>query len=121
MRAALQDVAWSFVGEPFADRAAFEAELKQAQSSPATFEPGEIAILSPSIRVAYMCWEGDEQLHPVVSLTAQNGLAFTTGDLMFQLHDAVVELLREIDHHFFEGLAFVEAGPPPLYRMRQGS
>jgi hypothetical protein len=71
-----------------------------------------------------MCWDGDEQIEPMVALTAENGVAFSVGDLLFQLHNAVVEQLESIDHHFFEGLALVSSsasGQPPLYRLQQGS
>jgi len=126
-RIALQDVSWSFVGGKFRDRDAFEASLRQylnGHGNPEPLEPGELAILSPMIRVQYMCWDGDEQIEPVVTLTAENGAAFSVGDLLFQLHNAVVEQLESIDHHFFEGIAFVgppASGQPPLYRLCQGS
>jgi hypothetical protein len=99
-------------------------QQQQAFGSSGTFLPGELAILSPVVRVQYMCWEGDRQIEPVVTLTAENGAAFSVGDLLFQLHNAVVAQLKNLDHHFFEGLTLVvqQSGEqPPLYRLWQGS
>jgi len=126
-RVALQDIGWSFVGGRFRDRGSFEDSLRRYQvrlGNPDTLEPGELAILSPVIRVQFMCWDGDEQIEPIVTFTAENGVAFSVGDLLFQLHNAVVEKLEGMDHHFFEGLALVSSPasePTPLYRLRQGS
>jgi len=122
---ALQDVAWSFVGGTFTDRASFEVSLREYQDGAAgAFEPGELAILSPMVRIQYMCWDGDEQIEPAITLTAENRAAFSVGDLLFQIHNAVVAQLQDIDHHFFEGLVFLapEVGEQlPSYRLRQGS
>jgi len=124
---ALGDVAWRFVGGAFSDLDSFESSLRQYQErfgEAIGFEPGELAILAPAIRVQYMCWDGEEQTYPIVTLAAKNGVAFSVGDLLFQLHNAVVEKLENIDHHYFEGLVLVssQAGnQPPLYTLCQGS
>ena len=71
-----------------------------------------------------MCWNHEEEIQPVVTLTAENEAAFSIGDILFQLHNAVVEQLENIDHHFFEGLVLIAPNSgeqPPLYRLRQGS
>jgi len=124
---ALGDVAWCFVGGVFSDLDSFESSLRQYQErfgEASGFEPGELAILASAIRVQYMCWDGEEQNHPIVTLAAKNGVAFSVGDLLFQLHNAVVENLENIDHHFFEGIVLVSSGrgnQPPLYTLCQGS
>ncbi len=123
----LQDVCWSFTGAKFADRSAFESELVEYQKDIQeidSWDPSELAVHAPQIRVQYMCWEGDDQIEPIITLTAENGTSFSAGELMFALHNAVVEQLDEIDHHFFEGLLLVdekEDGKPPLYSLQQGS
>jgi hypothetical protein len=123
---ALEDVAWGFIGGVFSDRASFDLSLREYQERGATeaFEPEELAILYPAVRIQYMCWDGEEQVEPVITLTAENGAAFSIGDLLFQIHNAVVAQLQDIDHHFFQGLVLVAppAGQqPPLYRLCQGS
>ena len=123
----LEDVCWSFSGAKFADRSTFESELVEYQKDIReidAWDPSELVILAPKIRVQYMCWEGDDQIEPIITLTAENGIAFSAGELMFVLHNAVVEQLNEIDHHFFEGLLLSrekEDGKPPLYSLQQGS
>ncbi|OWK39197.1 hypothetical protein FRUB_06279 [Fimbriiglobus ruber] len=72
----------------------------------------------------YRCWQGKEQIEPVIMLEANNGESFTTGELLFKLHNALVEQLRKIDHHFFEGLSLAgwqPGGLMPLYQLRLGS
>ncbi len=123
----LRGVYWSFIEEPFADRAAFDDKVRQYQTDipgQDTWQPDQIAISCPRVRVGYMCWQGDEQVEPVLELVSDNGESFTAGELLFKLHNAVVEQLRQIDHHFFEGLGLHSrqvAGTPPLYILRQGS
>ena len=63
-------------------------------------------------------------MEPVVTLTADDGASFTAGELLFKLHNAVVEHLRENDHHFFEGLTLTgwdQDGKVPVYQLGQGS
>jgi hypothetical protein len=118
---------WSFSGAPFAERAAFDEKVRQYQMTIGgqdTWQPEQIVIPYPRIRVFYMCWHGDEQVEPVIELVSDNGEFFTAGELLFKVHNAVVEQLREINHHFFEGLSLHSrqtAGMPPLYVLRQGS
>jgi hypothetical protein len=59
-----------------------------------------------------------------MTLTAEDGKAFTSGELMFSLHNAVVEQLSKVDHHFFEGLELCDEqddGLPSLYELQLGS
>jgi hypothetical protein len=123
----MDSVCWSFVGSPFATREEFNERVRQYQiriRKQDSWRPNEIIIPAPRVAVRYMCWEGDEQIHPVVMLEADEGSGFGAGLLLFKLHNAVVEQLRQIDHHFFEGLVlagWVEDGRVPLYQLRQGS
>jgi hypothetical protein len=123
----LRGVRWSFIGEPFADREAFSQAVCDYQIDIVgkdTWRPEEVAISSPRIRVAYMCWQGDEQIEPVIELASDEGNSLTAGELLFKLHNAMVEQLREINHHFLEGLelhSHQSAGEPPLYVLSQGS
>ena len=121
------DVCWSFVGSPVASREEFDARARQYQMrirKRDSWRPEQVIIPGKRIAVQYMCWQGDEQVEPVVTLDADDGESFTTGELLFKLHNAVVEQLREIDHHFFEGLSlagWLPGGEVPRYQLRQGS
>lgn len=124
---AMGDVCWSFIGSPVATREEFDGRVRQYQiriRKKDSWRPDAVVIPAPRVAVRYMCWQGDEQIEPVVRLAADDGAGFPAGELLFKLHNAVVEQLREIDHHFFEGLTlagWVEDGKLPLYQLRQGS
>ncbi|NHZ81965.1 hypothetical protein F2P44_22195 [Massilia sp. CCM 8695] len=123
----MRDCCWSFSGSIFTDRKVFEAEFEAYQKDIrgiASWDPGHLELQAPQIRVQYECWEGDDQIEPIVTLSAADGVAFSAGELMFLLHNAVVEQLDDIDHHFFEFLTLAsqqENGTPPLYRLDCGS
>jgi hypothetical protein len=121
------ELAWSFTGARFADAQAFSEEVRQYQIDIVgedSWSPGEVVLPLARVLVAYECRKGDEQVTQTVELASTGGRHFIALDLMFQLHNAVVEDLRDIDHHFFEGLGLNSlpvAGLPPLYLLRQGS
>jgi hypothetical protein len=123
----LPDLAWSFTGTRFADVQAFSEEVRQYQIDiigEDSWNPGQVVLPLARVLVAYECWKGDEQATLTVELASVGGQHFTALGLMFQLHNAVVEDLRDIDHHFFEGLGLNSlpvAGLPPLYLLHQGS
>lgn len=124
---AMRDVCWSFVGSPFASREEFDARVREYQiliREKDSWRPDAVVLSVPRVAVRYECWQGDKQIEPVVLLEADDGRAFTAGELLFKVHNAVVEQLREIDHHFFEGLVLAgwdESGRVPRYQLRQGS
>jgi len=49
----------------------------------------ELIIPAPRIAIQYTCWQGDEQIEPVITLFADNGESFTSGEILFKLHNAV--------------------------------
>jgi hypothetical protein len=76
------------------------------------------------VRVNYLCWRGEEQVEPVVELSASNGVFFCAGELLFKLHQGVVADLQHTDHTFLEGLKMYSLPPPgqpPLYYLQLGS
>jgi hypothetical protein len=123
----LRGIQWSFIGEPFTDRTGFNHKVRHYQidiTGEDTWRPNEVVLPCALVRVVYMCWAGDEQIEPVVELASDDGESFTAGELLFKLHNAVVGQLREINHHFLEGLELHSnqaADKPPLYVLHQGS
>jgi hypothetical protein len=119
----LPDLAWSFTGARMADPQAFSEEVRQYQIDIVgedAWNPDEVVLAFAHVLVGYE-WE---EVPLTIELASANGEHFTALDLLFKLHNAVVEDLRGIDHHFFEGLALNSlpvAGMPPLYLLRQGS
>jgi hypothetical protein len=122
-------VLWSFTGEPVAERGDFEARVRRYQveitGGGDVWRPGEVVLPCPRVRVSYLCWDGDEQVEPVVELESDDGQSFTLEELLHKIHNAVVERVRDADRHFFEGLTLEQPpsapGGAPLYRLRLGS
>lgn len=127
----MPEVAWSFFGgEPSGEQDDFEARVSAYQEevgASGSWRPSEVAINAPRLRVRYFGVdpdEPDEYADYEVELLSANGAAFTNGELLFKLHNAVAGSLREADHCYFEGLELIDPGAgdrPPLYEMRQGS
>jgi hypothetical protein len=117
----LRDVAWSFIGAPYADRAEFEEELREAQDGMA-FNTDELVVLAPTIQIEYEFWERGKRKSEIVMLQTDDGHAFSAGERMLKLHNAVVVKLGKQDHHFFEGLKPVNLpGRAPLFSLWLGS
>ena len=123
----LEDVCWSFTGERFTDRAAFDDAVRQYQTditNKDTWRPDEVVLPCPRVRIRYECFDEDEnEIEPVVELVSDNGVSFSAGELFFKIHNAVVEQLRDLDHSFFEGLSRVRqrSAEVPLYEVSLGS
>ncbi len=124
----LENIGWSFIGSKYTDRSSFESEFIEYQRElhDAKYDEtflGELVILEPEICIHYWCYDGEEQIEPIIKLKAENGLAFTVSDLMYQLHNSVVQQLNSLDHYFFEGLekSHKQYNGPTIYKLRQGS
>jgi hypothetical protein len=114
--ALLEQVYWSSDDTIHPDHDAFQRAVRTYQveiSSEDTWRPDEVVLRVPRIRACFMCWVDGDELEPVLTLVARDGVQFTAGDLLFALCNAIAGYLREhgatlSDHHFFEGLT---AGP----------
>jgi len=105
----LNNVMWSFIGDQYKSQNQFYKEFIEYQDDleNLSFKPenmDELIISSPSIKIKYWGLKNDEHLEMVVVFNADNGLAFSVGELMFKLHNSVVNYLNDLDHHFYEGL-----------------
>jgi hypothetical protein len=125
----LEAILWCFIGEPFESRAEFEQEVKlyqlEVNGSAEHWQPTEIAIPDPRIRVSFSFTSEDEEQHAVFELRADGPGGFESGELLFKIHNAVVEILCEDPHQYFEGLCFdtswQKPGRAPLYAIIQGN
>ncbi|MCC6123737.1 MAG: hypothetical protein IT426_02140 [Pirellulales bacterium] len=121
------NILWCFSGSPFNDRVSFDEAVRKFQikirKGEDEWQPEQIVLRYPRIRIQYMCWQGDDQIEPILELVSDNGEYFTAGELLFKIHNAVVDQLSQIDHKFFEGLSLDERGSVqvPLYQLGQGS
>lgn len=122
----LSDVAWSLAGDVFDTLDEFAQELRDYQPATAdnpSFDPAELVLLHPT--VILLCDGEDEDGDDAeleAALRADDGLAFSAAELLFKAHNAFVDALDGLDHHFFEGLMFdgLRDGTP-IYRLRLGS
>jgi hypothetical protein len=126
-RGVMIGVSWSFGAPTFGTREAFEESVRAYQvqiRGEDTWNPDEVVIPRPQVKVMYRTWIRGKEAEPVVELLADNGASFTAGELLFKVHRAVADNLRKRDHKFFWG--FRLSGDPginevPLYYMRLGS
>jgi hypothetical protein len=121
------DVLWRFDGSRFDDQSHFSYAVRQYQVDVANednWSPDKIALSVAKVRVKYRTWEAGEEIDTMVELSSENGRDFTALELLFKIHNAVVDPLREVEHHFFEGLT-LDSKPstkaPPRYVLNQGS
>lgn len=144
----LPQIAWAFNSNDYATPEAFSKAISGYQQrimkERACWEPGEIVISHPSVRIAYEYYttghnelfddeegeedteeeEGEEeQRNVVLTLKADNGQYITALELLYKLHQRLRQ--RELgDHIFFEGLSCFndsEKMSPPLYYLNCGS
>ena len=121
---ALGQVQWAFTGAPFRTQTAFNKAVRAFQvehgGSTDDWEPGRVAVRAPRLVVEYdapgpLAWVTAE-----VQLAAGNEQFFTNGDLLFQLHNAVVARLQATDLVDLQGLELVSAADgasTPRYRL----
>ena len=84
----------------------------------------ENTISFPKIVVQYSSWDQkrDEEVEKDFTLQADNGRFFTTGELLYKVHNEICLEMQEIDNHFFEGfeLEILENNYPRCFLL-QGS
>lgn len=126
-RQVLPELCWSFIGPAFSSRSDFEDAVRAYQvliRKRDDWRPETVVLPRAAVRVRYQCLRDDELADAEVLLTSRDGSPFTAGELLFLVHNAVIADLREMNHHFFEGLSLAghpAAGEPPTYRLEQGS
>ena len=121
----LEDVDWSFVGGVRSSFESFCQSVRQDQldiEGNDSWDPAVIVLPVQRVSIIYKPhpFEDDE----VVNLAAKAESGFSAGELLFKLHNSVVEDLEDRDHHFFEGLtlnSWPVAQALAVYVMRLGS
>jgi hypothetical protein len=120
----MADVAWTFTGQPFRTQAEFESALKEYQADikdDTSWDPSELVLLAPRVVVRHE--EGEDEEDCEVTLNANDGKVFSAGELLFKVHNAFVNQLDGLDHHFFEGFSLEadESKKFPVYVISMGS
>jgi len=121
----MRDIRWSFTKGPYKTEAEFVmAVLVYHQDLDIPWHPEQIVLRRSAVEVQYLCWRDGHEIEPKVRLHNPTGKHFTSATLLFALHNAVVEDLREMDHHFFEGLRLLRQSANdviPCYHLSLGS
>jgi len=102
----MKDILWSFTNGKYATQKQFIEDLVKynLEIGKGEIDPDEIVIESNEVIIYYSYEEDDEQKDEEFHLTADNDKDFTAGELLYKIHNQVVEHLENLDYHFFEGL-----------------
>ncbi len=117
----LSEVLWSFIGEKYVTLEDFDLALEEND----TELPSGVIFDQPVIHI--LCEYVDEQDkdHEIeVVFQADNQKDFEAKELLFKLHNELVEALNDNDFHFFEGLRLLKPGKgwkPYLYSVALGN
>jgi hypothetical protein len=126
-------VIWAFDGKPFASEADCTTAIREHHDDickrikrDVAWDPQELVLKSTCVKIRHERWDDDNEegeAETVIELSTPNPAGFTAGELMFKMHNAVVEYLRDMDHKFYEGLVLDEdaTGEVPLYEIMLGS
>ena len=128
----LNNILWGFYHDRFLTQSAFELALIEYNESinkrNFSVNLAEIILYSPQVVIQYSYWdeESDDIVEPDILLESGNKVGFTSGELLFKVHNEVCEKLQNEDHKFLEGLSLWEGEHPnypniPLYFLLQGS
>jgi hypothetical protein len=125
----MSNVYWGFYGGKYDSLIRFINEaITYNKGLDNEWNPREIVLNCKELTVQYSWRDGneDEEIEDDFNLTADNQSDFSAGELLFKIHNQVVEKLENEDHHFFEGLSLWDGknysnSDTPLYFLNQGS
>ena len=102
----MENVLWSFYGGKYETEEKFTKALVEynLKINKMEWNPNEIVVENKQVIISY-AYEtaNNENVCEEIRLSAA-GNAFTAGELLFKIHNQVVENLEILDYHFFEGL-----------------
>lgn len=125
----LSDVHWIFDGDKFNSLETFEAAVRTAQveflGHDDDWHPEEIIVEFPAVRISFICEIDGRDVEKELLLESSQAKGFSTCELLFKIHNGVVEPLFDDSHNFFEGLCYNEAnqesGKSPIFLLALGS
>lgn len=123
----MKDVCWAFYGGQYNIVEEFVKAVQEYHRGLDAdgWQPDEVVLECKVVTVQYAYWneEENDETEEDFKLTA-DGNGFTAGELLYKIHNRVVEHLEEEDRHFFEGLSlYGDAAPEdtPFYFLDLGS
>jgi hypothetical protein len=125
----MTDVSWGFYGGKYESQAKFIREvISYNKDLENEWSPDETVLANTNVTIQYFYWDDkeDDDVEEDFNLVADTKIGFTAGELLYKIHNQVVDKLEDADHHFFEGLTLWEGenySKPnaPLYFLNQGS
>jgi hypothetical protein len=120
----MNDVLWSFVGKKYETLEKFTEALEEYNKEIKNqCDINEIALELKEITIRYFYYEDDDNVEQDFSVSTENEAGFSVSELLYKIHNQVVDRLKDDDHHFFEGLVLVEDAETgkTIYLLQQGS
>ena len=103
----MSEVYWGFYGGKYNSREEFIQEVTEYNKELSKeWNSNETVLNCPNVTIQYSYWNNDKNNVEEIDfdLEADNQSCFTAGELLFKIHNQVVDVLEEDDFRFFEGL-----------------
>lgn len=125
----MNEVRWAFYGSKYSSIEEFIIAVNAYNKNldVQLWNPKQIVLDSKEVSIQYAYWDEEEEDEIEENFVlAADSHSFTASELLFKIHNKVVEHLDNDDKHFFEGLSLWEGenidNPSiPLYFLDLGS
>ena len=123
----MSNVCWGFFGGKYDSIEKFIQKVSDYNKDcNKIWFPEKTVLNCQNVTVQYAYWSNEEEdvIEAECELVTDNQSGFTAGELLFKLHNHVVDKLEEEDHHFFEGLTLWKKENhrnAPVYFINQGA
>jgi len=107
----MSEVNWGFFGGKYNSFEKFNHEVSEYNKEcDKEWVPNEIVLNCPKVTIQYAYWGNAEEdvIEAEFDLVSDNESGFTGGELLFKIHNQVVDQLEDEDHNFFEGLTLLK-------------
>ena len=112
-------IKWSFIGSRFSTISDLNAFVNKEGF---TFSPEPVLIRNKITILCEYVDENDIDHEIKFDLESMNGIDFKADELLFNIHNKLVEELNDNDYHFFEGLTLHEdKNDKPIYSVNLGN
>jgi len=123
----MSEVYWGFYGGRYECMEKFIREVTDYNKElNKEWYPNQTILNCPKVTIQYSYWnnENENVEEKDFDLEADNQSSFTAGELLFKIHNHVVDKLEEEDFRFFEGLTLWKRkrktlSSTPLYFINQ--
>jgi len=125
----MSNVSWGFFGGKYNSLEKFIQKVSDYNKDcNKIWFPEKTVLNCQNVTVQYAYWNDEEKdvIEVEFDLVSDNESGFTAGELLFKLHNSVVDKLEEEDYHFFEGLTLWKKDNhripnTPIYFINQGA